>query len=183
MKRKPGWLALAGVVIIVGAVTFILRDTVIATAQIARYSAILAADSNNYGAAFGLGVAYFRTKDYTKSADAYIKASQIDPTAPQAINNLGNAYRRLLRYEDAEKAYFDTINIAPTYITAYTNLVSLYQAWPQDKGDKISEIPKVLERGIIATENNPTLLRAIITHYRSVGDAENADKYQQILES
>lgn len=166
-----------------GVSTFLLRDTVIATAQIARYSAQLAADPNNYNAALGLGKAYFRTKDYSKSVEAYTKATVIDPAAPQALNNLGNAYRRLMRYEDAEKAYFDTINIAPTYITAYTNLVSLYQAWPQDKGDKISEIPKILERGIIATENNKTLLRALIAHYTSVGDTENADKYKAILDA
>jgi tetratricopeptide (TPR) repeat protein len=181
-RRKPVSYVVVGIILVVVAgATFILKDTLFLGAQIARYSAILASDPGNYDATFGLGLAYFKSKDYSKAADFYIKASQLKPESVLAFNNLGNTYRKLSRYEDSEKAYLDAISIGPTYITAYTNLVSLYETWPANKADKRSEIPKVLERGIIATNNNPTLLRAIITYYNSVGDTKNADKYQEVL--
>jgi Tfp pilus assembly protein PilF len=161
---------------------FILREQLVASAQITRLTIELNRDPKNFDAAFGLGVAYFKTRDYTKSVEFYSKAIQINDASAEALNNLGNAYRKLLRYEDAEKSYLEVLTIAPRYTTSYINLVNLYEDWPKDKADRSVEIAELLQRGLVADPDNPTLLRELINYYKKLGDEANAQKYQDQLD-
>lgn len=162
---------------------FMVRDTIVQNAQIAKYSAILANDPDNFEATLGLGKAYFQLEEYTKSADYYTKATELNAASAEAYNNLGNAYRRLLRYEDAEKAYLDAIGLAPDYSTAYVNIVALYKKWPDSAGSKDADIVRILESGITANPDKAIYVREIISYYKSVGNQAKVDEYEAKLRS
>jgi len=183
--KKYIWIYIIGGLIVlgIGIAGFVLRDQLQSAAQISKLTAELKRDPNNYDAAYGLGVAYFKTHDYTKAVEFYTKASQIKKDSAEALNNLGNTYRKMLRFQDAETSYLAAIATTPTYTTTYINLVNLYEVWAKDNKDKEKEIPTLLLKGIAATKNNPTLLRELIDYYKRIGDQTNATKYQKILDS
>ena len=188
MRSQRLWFWLAGfllLAIIGGGVWWFAGNTIATRAEINRLTTLLERDPQNYDAAFGLGVQYYRIRRYDQSARYYQTAVEIRPTYALAFNNLGNAYRESLRYQEAEAAYRQAIEIESDYISPYLNLANLLELWPPDEDgkDRQAEIPEVLTQGLAATDNNPTFLRALIDYYVTVGNEAKADTYRKMLEA
>ena len=65
--------------------------------------------------------------DYDKSAAAFSKAIQADPTSPFVHNNYGNVLKKLGRIAEARAEYQEALRIEPTYKDARANLDALNQ--------------------------------------------------------
>lgn len=99
-----------------------------------------------------LGVAEYQNKDLDAAAEAYLRATQVDPQSAVAQNNLGNVYRDQKKYDLAAAAYQKAIDLDSTYVTAIYNFSSMLQmvgrlAWAED----------VLHTGVIKNPKNAQL--------------------------
>ena len=186
MKLQRFWIWMVGFVLLAaigGGVWWFAGNTIATKAEIRRLTTLFEQDPQNYDAAFNLGVQYYRLRQYNKAADYYNKAIAIRPDYTLAHNNLGNTYRESLRYEEAEVAYRAAIAAQPEYISPYLNLANLLEIWPKDENtDRSTEVPALLDEGLKATKNDPTLLQTVIDYYRRNNSQAKASEYQKILD-
>ena len=137
---------------------------------------------NNFSAAMRAGVGYYNLSLMNKSAEYYLKATDIDPMAALPWNNLGNAYRELLRYQDAESAYKRSIELQPELPTSYLNLANLYTLWPEDEANKRPLVLPTLLAALDATKRDVRVLQSLADYYNSQGNSDQADKYLQEIQ-
>jgi len=130
-----------------------------------------------------VGVGYYNLNQFSNAADYYQKALVIQPVSAEAFNDLGNAYRELLRYGDAETAYKHAIMAKSDWPTVYLNLAELYQRWPSDKQNHSAQAAKVLKDGLLATKNDPAILKALVDYYQAAGDTKTAAIYSAQLQA
>jgi len=79
-------------------------------------------DAYNY-----LGLAYFQTGDYKKSAETFGKGLNIPGTDKKVLSfNQGNAYYAMADYKNAAKSYSLTIAIDSSYTKALLNRANTY---------------------------------------------------------
>ncbi|MBF0315084.1 MAG: tetratricopeptide repeat protein [Oligoflexia bacterium] len=86
---------------------------------------------------YAQGTAYLMQKEYTRAADALIKADELDPGNSKIKNNLGMAYYFKGRVEKAIAMLKESIDLDPKNSDARNNLAGIYVT--QNKLDKAEE--------------------------------------------
>lgn len=71
---------------------------------------------------YNLGGIYFRMQKPTFALREYMRALELEPESPHALNALGVVCKQLKRYDQAEHHLKEAIRIAPGYAPAYYNL-------------------------------------------------------------
>lgn len=138
---------------------------------------------NSLSATIMAGEGLYGLRKYQRAAEYYLTATTLNPDADFVWNSLGNTYRELSLYSEAESAYKQAIVIKNDVAVYYSNLADLYKRLPEMQGSRDKQIVQTLEDGLKATENNKSLLKAIIDYYQQLGDEKNVAKYQALLET
>jgi tetratricopeptide (TPR) repeat protein len=79
-----------------------------------------------------LGIAYSRTKEYSKAEESLKQALKVNPTHPVALSELGLAYRKTGKYKDARATYEKLLQVYPDYVPARKSLGVLCDIYIQD---------------------------------------------------
>lgn len=87
---------------------------------------------------------------------AYVAAQEAIAERPEAQANLGTFYSERGDIARAESAYRAAIRLQREFVPAYVNLADLYRARGQE-----ADVAAVLEAGLKAVLNHPTLLHAL----------------------
>jgi len=92
-----------------------------------------------------LGIAYARKEDYKNAEENLVKAREINPKHPVALNELGLIYRKTGRYVEARQLYEEIIKLYPDYLPARKNLAVLCDIYIQDLECALSQYEEYLQ--------------------------------------
>lgn len=107
-----------------------------------------------------------------------------DPKNVLAINSLGNIFRDLGQADKAEEAYLNVIDIDPRFDPVYRNLLTFYQMLEDEviRDQKLELFASVIKKGVSLNKDSINVLDSAITFYRLIGDAEEAQRLQVIMD-
>ncbi len=148
------------------------------------------APQDNAVVANKIGVAYHHMFDLVDAKKYYVRAIQLNPNYPEAINNLGSIYQAEKNYHQAQRLYRKAIKLNPNSPLFYSNLGTSY--FFQGNAKKGAEAfrqafaldPHVFETGSAAKIEQPSSTKdmAIVNYtlaktYAQAGDNERALAY------
>jgi tetratricopeptide (TPR) repeat protein len=118
-----------------------------------------------------LGDYYLKHGDKTAAIKEYLRAVELKPKYPEALNNLGLAYQRAGDSLAAERSFKDAIAVDSRFTKAYSNLGTLYLRQGRNR-DGLTWLQQA-----VATDSNDAIACSNLGHaYRRNNDVNSALK-------
>ncbi len=86
---------------------------------------------------------FFKSSEYEKSADVFIKLLETDSANPNILNNIGLCYSKLAKDDLAIEYFMRTLSVNPKSVQTYINLADVYF-----RNKNIIDAINLLENGV-----------------------------------
>ena len=156
-----------------------------------RAVAINPKDPGNEGDFYNLGVAYRNLDEFTKAADAFGQAAQLNPGNAEAHYSQAHCLQRAEEFSQAVAAFGRAIDNYATYSEAATPTFTLSDAHIARAACHIQEgqfdeaaadFALVLDREPDALAKEQRLLEILAAHYDKASQPEEADRWRKEAE-
>ncbi len=138
----------------------------------------LKADNSQYDKWIGLGTLRKLIGDYDEARNIWEFASVNWPDSFVSYHNLGDLYGGYLKDPvKAERYFLKVVELDPNYVADYMALYDLYKRQYGESGEKTGAI---LLSGLKNNPKSVDLMITLATHYRGLGDKDNAKKYYEM---
>ncbi|MDD2576715.1 MAG: hypothetical protein PHV76_04350 [Bacteroidales bacterium] len=109
----------------------------------------------------------------------YLLLIEDNPNDLLLLNNIAVLYSDMNEWKKSEEYYKRLLESYPDFIQGYRMLAYLYQYRFDNGGERALEL---IERGLIATNNNSDLIRWLVGYYTEIGDEEMRNYYLEMVE-